>query len=62
VAIVGDPATLPAADAAAGDAYLFAVAATLLSGAVALGLAQTAPRATSESVRPAEALSPAASG
>jgi EmrB/QacA subfamily drug resistance transporter len=56
VAIVGEPATLAAADAAADDAYLFAIVATVLSGAVALGLvparqpAGRAARAAAESV------------
>jgi EmrB/QacA subfamily drug resistance transporter len=56
VAIVGEPATLAAADAAADDAYLFAIVATVLSGAVALGLvpagqpAGRATRAAAESV------------
>ena len=38
VAIVGEPASLRAADAAADEAYLFAVLASLLSGVVALAL------------------------
>lgn len=50
VAIVGEPQSLPAADAAADEAYLFAVAASVLSGLVALLLA---PVATAAATRPA---------
>jgi EmrB/QacA subfamily drug resistance transporter len=43
VAIVGEPASLPAADAAAGEAYLFAAVASVIAGAVAIGLAPPRP-------------------
>jgi EmrB/QacA subfamily drug resistance transporter len=59
VAIVGEPATPAGADAAAGDAYLFAVVASVLSGAVALGLA---PVATTRSGAERRERSPRASG
>jgi MFS family permease len=59
VAIVGEPRTLAGADAAAGDAYLFAVVASVLSGAVALGLSPLSARRTDA---PRERQSPPASG
>jgi EmrB/QacA subfamily drug resistance transporter len=59
IAIVGEPATLAAAAAAADDAYLFGLAAALLSGAAALRLT---PRARPRSLAPEPAGAPAGSG
>jgi EmrB/QacA subfamily drug resistance transporter len=53
IAIVGEPATLEAAAARADDAYLFGIAAALLSGAVALRLAPPAARRVAVEPAPA---------
>jgi EmrB/QacA subfamily drug resistance transporter len=56
VAIVGEPASLSAALSVSDDAYLFAVIAALLSGAVTLGLSrQGAPRPLGVGERQGEA-------
>jgi EmrB/QacA subfamily drug resistance transporter len=60
VAIVGEPATLAAADAAAGDAYLFAVLASLVSGAVALALVPATRTAAPLAPRPEASGAPTA--
>ena len=54
VAIVGDPTSLVAADGAAGEAYLFGVAAAVAAGAIALLLPARGTAATgSVIIRPA---------
>lgn len=54
VAIVGEPQTLAAAEAAAGDAYLFGVVAALGAGAAALAL-RAGPRPARDATVPAAA-------
>jgi EmrB/QacA subfamily drug resistance transporter len=52
VAIVGTPLTLAAADAVAGDAYLFGVVAALLAGGASLLLRPAAVRALAGAAEP----------